>query len=126
MTTAYLYQIAFIAPAAHVDACNRAANALGRSGDNFSVPLSSNGAEPATHFGGSAREMGGFVQAVGLAASGIPPAEGLDPDDWQVVANHLDVVADPAETTDALQQFEQMLAKRGLMRVGSGVNRPIV
>jgi len=125
MTTAYVHQIAFIAPAAHVEACNRVANVLGRSGDNFSVPLSSNGAEPATHFGGSAREQGGFVQAVASAASGMPPAEGLNPDDWQLVASHLDVVADPAATTDALQQFEQMLANRGLMRVGSGANRPI-
>ncbi|WP_282076291.1 hypothetical protein [Epibacterium ulvae] len=125
MTTAYLYQIAFIAPVEHVEACNRAANALGRSGDNFSVPLSSNGEGPATHFGGSAREQGGFVQAVASAKSGIPPAEGLNPDDWQVVANHLDVVADPAETTDALQQFNQMLASRGLMRVGSGVEAAV-
>lgn len=73
----YANRIAFLAPVEHADACNRAANALGRTGFNFGVRLSATGQEPATHIGGSAVETDLFVQAVRNASVATP--EGVDP-----------------------------------------------
>jgi hypothetical protein len=114
--TQYTNRIAFLAPVGHADACNRAANALGRSGLNFAVRLSADGLEPATHLGGSAVETDAFVRTVAMAARFTPPAEDLDPADWQAVADHLTVVPGPAGIS-AGAQFAAMLAGIGLQRI---------
>lgn len=111
--THHTNRIAFFAPTLSRDACNRAANALGRSGVNLSVPLSSTGLAPATHYGGSAVETDSFLAAVAEAPSlpeWLPWPDGLDPDDWQAVADHLTVVSGPADSTNAREQFDAMLA----------------
>lgn len=115
--TLYIHRIAFLAPVEQADACNRAANALGRSGFNFAVRLSADGQEPATHVGGSAVETDAFVRTVALAPRFTPPAEDLDPSDWQAVADHLTVASGPADGTSAGQQFSDLLGVHGLRRI---------
>lgn len=111
--TNHTNRIAFSAPILHVDACNRAANALGRNGVNLSVPLSPTGLPPATHYGGSAVETDSFLAAVAAAPSfpeWLPWPDDLDPEDWQAVADHLTVVSAPAGSTNPREQFDAMLA----------------
>jgi len=115
--TEYIHRIAFLAPVEHADACNRAANALGRSGFNFAARLSATGQEPATHVGGSAVETDAFVQAVAIADSYTPPADDLAPADWQAVADHLTVISGAAGETDAVAQFEALASAHGLQRI---------
>lgn len=118
--TLYVNRIAFLAPAEHADACNRAANALGRSGLNFSVRLSATGLEPATHVGGSAVETDIFLAAVASAPGlpeGVPWPPDLEPADWQAVADHLTVASGPADGTSAAEQFAALIAAHGLRRI---------
>lgn len=118
--TDYIHRIAFFAPLEHVEACNRAANALGRSGQNFTMRLSPSGAEPATHLGGSTVETPAFLAAIRLAPDlpeGVAWPESLSVDDWQVVADHLTVAAGDAATTNPSQQVQDMLAGAGLERI---------
>lgn len=120
--TLYVNRIAFVAPTEHADACNRAANALGRSGFNFSVRLSLTGQEPATHVGGATVETDAFVRAVSLASRFTPPMKDLAHADWQSVADHLVLVSGPAADTNARQQFEALLAVRGLLCIETAAN----
>lgn len=43
-----------------------------------------------------------------------PCADGLNPADWQAVADHLKVSSGPAGDTDAVAQFEVLAAEQGL------------
>ncbi|KIC36537.1 hypothetical protein [Leisingera sp. ANG-M7] len=118
--TQHTNRIAFIAPKEHAEACNRAANALGRSGQNFIVQLSQSGAEPATHAAASTAETDAFLHVLSFAPD-LPPGmewpEGLTPADWQAVADHLVVVTGPASSTDPSAQFDAMIAAHGLRRI---------
>jgi hypothetical protein len=114
--TKYITRISFLAHIDHADACNRAANALGRSGQNFSLRLSASGVEPATHLGGSTVETELFLAAVAAAPElpeGIPWPDDLEPTDWRAVADHLIAVSGPAVTTNAREQFEALLNAHG-------------
>lgn len=118
--TLYTNRIAFLAPVGHADACNRAANALGRSGLNFSVRLSSDGLEPATHVGGSAVETDLFLHVLSFAPD-LPPGmewpEDLTPEDWWVVVEHLEVKPDPTGSTNPSSQFDDFVGTHNLKRV---------
>ncbi|UWQ77596.1 hypothetical protein K3725_09695 [Leisingera sp. S132] len=120
MTTLYTNRIAFLAPIEHAEACNRAANALGRSGQNFIVELSPDGAGEATHKGASTKETDAFLHVLSFAP-GLPPGmawpDGLAPGDWQAVADHLVVVTGPASSTDPAEQFDTLIAAHGLQRI---------
>jgi len=118
--TLYTKRIAYLAPVEHAAACNRAANALGRPGDNFNVRLSASGEEPATHIGGCAVETGLFMAAVAAAPElpeGMPWPEGLDPADWQAVADHLGHHTAPVTAVSPPVLFAALLADRGLRRI---------
>lgn len=115
--TLYTNRIAFLAPVEHADACNRAANALGRSGFNFGVRLSATDMEPATHVGGSTVETDLFLAAVAAAPGlpeGVPWPPDLDAGDWQAVADHLTVASGPAGSTSSGAQFAEMISAAGL------------
>lgn len=118
--TQYAHRIAFLAPTEHSEACNRAANAFGRSGENFSVLLSSDG-ETVTHRGGSTVETAAFLAAL-AAAPDLPEGWEWPPDlaseDWQVAADHLSIAFGAAETTDTATQFDALIAAHGLMVLG--------
>lgn len=115
--TEYTNRIAFMAPVEHVDACNRAANALGRTGVNLSVPLSPTGQPPVTHYGGSAVETDLFLSVLAVAPKlpeGMEWPEALSAEDWQAVSDHLTVVSAPASEVSASQQFADMISSAGL------------
>lgn len=120
--TDYIHRIAFFAHLEHVEACNRAANALGRSGQNFTMRLSPSGTEPATHLGGSAIETPAFLAALSFAPvlpDGVPCPPDLAREDWQAVAAHLTVIAGDAATISPGQQVDEMLAAAGLKRIAA-------
>lgn len=118
--TQHVHVVAFLAPIEDAEACNRAANALGRSGENFSVRLSASGSEPASHLGGSANETGAFL-AVLSAAPNLPEGmawpEALAAEDWKAVADHLMIASGPANSTNAGLQFAELIAAHGLVRI---------
>lgn len=118
--TKYVNRIAFLAPVDHAEACNRAANALGRSGMNFAVRLSPSGQEPATHLGGSAVETDAFLSVLSFAPD-LPPGMEWPGElalaDWQAAADHLTVVSGPAGSISPSRQFGDMIAFNGLERI---------
>lgn len=118
--TQHTIRIAFLKPVEHAESCNRAANALGRSGLNFAVRLSPTGQEPATHLGGSAAETALFLAAVAAAPDlpeGVSWPEELAAEDWQAAADHLVIASGPAATTSAVEQFAAVIEGRGLQRI---------
>lgn len=120
MTPDHKHRVVFLAHVEHAEACNRAANALGRSGDNFTVRLSASGAEPATHLGGCTVETDPFLAAVDVAPGlpeGMPWPDDLGLSDWQAVADHLYLVSGPADSTSPPRQFAEMIAEAGLKKV---------
>lgn len=120
--TDYTNRIAFLALVEHADACNRAANALGRSGLNLSVPLSSDGVN-VTHYGGSASETDLFLTVLAAAPNlpeGMAWPEALAVEDWQAVAYHLVVASGPADSTNAGLQFAELIAAHGLQKIETG------
>lgn len=118
--TLYTHRVAFMAPLAQVAACNRAANALGRSGVNFTVRLSATGQEPASHLGGSTVETDAFLAAL-AAAPGLPAGVGWPPElsapDWQAVADHLVVSLAATAATSPRTQFDALAAAVGLQPI---------
>lgn len=117
--TLFTHVIAFLAPTDHAEACNRAANALGRTGDNFSIPLSSDG-ETVTHLGGSTGETDLFLAVLSAAPElpeGMAWPEGLAVEDWQAVADHLVLVSAPVGETTSPAQFADLIAAHGLERI---------
>lgn len=118
--TLFTHVIAFFAPTDHAEACNRAANAFGRTGDNFSIPLSAEGMEPATHLGGSTGETSAFLAAIAAAPNlpeGMAWPEALAVEDWQAVADHLVIASGPADSTNASIQFAELIEAHGLKRL---------
>lgn len=123
--TLFTHVIAFFAPTDHAEACNRAANAFGRTGDNFSIPLSAEGMEPATHLGGSTGETSAFLAAIAAAPNlpeGMAWPEALAVEDWQAVADHLVLVSAPAAETDARAQFAALIEGEGLQIIQTEAN----
>jgi len=125
--TAHTQHVALAAPLSGpaecphpAEACNRAANALGRNGTNLTVRLSPTGLPPATHLGAAAVETDAFLQVLSHAP-GLPVAmpwpEELDPADWQAVAGHLTVQSGPIPGTNPRALFQELLAAMGLKRV---------
>lgn len=99
MTSAVL-----ILPAAYLDAGNALGEAMGWGAGNYSVALSANGEEPATHYGCRAEVGPGF-----LALMEAPPEEALP-----VLAV---LVADLRETDNGYGHWSDVLAALGLQMV---------
>ena len=112
--TQYTNRVAFVAPVDHSEVCNAVANLLGRSGYNFSVRLSPDGLEPATHAGGSTVETEEFIRLLNLASRVTPEVEGLTEEDWKVVADHLSIDAKPSARTNPKAQFDYLVETLGL------------
>lgn len=99
MTSAVL-----ILPAAYRDAGNAFGVAQGWGEDNFSVPLSADGAEPATHYGCRADVTQGFLDMMA-----DPPAEAVP-----LLAVMVSSFADGVQPYD---HWIATLAENGLTRV---------
>ena len=118
--TQHTNRTAFLASILHADACNRAANAWGRTGFNFGVRLSPTGLEPATHLGGSTVETDLFLAAVAAAPGlpeGVPWPPDLDPVDWQAVADHLEITSGSFLDVNPVYQFGVLLEDHSLKRI---------
>lgn len=112
--TLYTNRVAFVAPVDHSEVCNVVANLLGRSGYNFSIRLSPDGLEPATHLGGSTVETDSFVRVLSLAPYVTPEVEGLSEEDWGVVADHLSIDSKPSPQTNPKEHFDYLVETLGL------------
>ncbi len=111
--------VVLIAPAALRAAANALAEAMGWGPDNYSVPLSPGGAEPATHYGLHTWATDDFLATVAGAEAGeLPPhlgGAGMAPAQVAgLIAQLIISVQGSAE-----QHFESVLAERGLQRVVS-------
>lgn len=96
-----------IAPATDLDAANALGEGMGWGPDNFTVPLSASGAEPATHWGCRADVSEGFV-----ALLESPPAEALP----VLAMVHIDI----RSTADPAGHFREVIAGLGLVIIELG------
>lgn len=115
--------IVMIVPAALQDTANRLSCALGHDvlpGNTFSVPLSADGSEPATHYGCRTAAKQEFVDILTSAGAGdLPEIEwadfGLTVEDIAPVLEALIVDVRPAEQAGG--HFDEVLAANALMRL---------
>lgn len=115
--------IVMIVPAALQDAANRLSCALGHDvlpGNTFSVPLSEDGPEPATHYGCRTAAKQEFVDILtGAGAGDMPDAEwadyGLTVEDIAPVLAALIVDVRPAE--QASGHFDEVAEDSDLRRI---------
>lgn len=123
--TGWTLSIVMIVPAELQDTANRLSCALGHDmlpGNTFSVPLSADGSEPATHFGCRTAAKQEFIDILTSAGQGdLPEIEwadfGLTIEEIAPVLAALIVDVRPAE--QASGHFDAVLAGNGLNRVTS-------
>jgi hypothetical protein len=109
-----MFSTVLIIPAALQTEANTLGEAMGWGPNNYSVPLSADGSEPATHFGLHAWVEQTFVDLLGGVAQGqIPPVEGLTPAQVVEVVSALIVSIRP----DSGGHWVEVLADNSLQRV---------
>ncbi len=116
--TLFTNRMAFMAPIADLDACNRALNALGSNGDNFALSAGLTSGGPVTHKAGSAVQTDDFIAKLDAAPGwpdGVPWPDSLELTDWAVVASAFTYVVGPASSTSPLDQFLGMLGDANLV-----------
>jgi hypothetical protein len=124
--TDWTLSIVMIIPAALQDKANKLACALGHDvlpGNTFSAPLSSDGSEPATHYGCRTAAKQEFLDILTAAGAGqLPPALPLD--EFGVTAQDIaDVLAaqiiDVRDASAMIGHFDIVLAANDLQHVGT-------
>ena len=121
----YIYSVVLLCPADRQADANRLACAIGHDvmpGNTFSVHLSANGEEPATHFGCHAVAMQSFVDLFMDAAQGMLPDIpwgdfGLT--EQAVLELVPTIILSAREDLFGLDHFEAVLADHDLQRIGS-------
>lgn len=113
--TDYIYRIALIVPDEQHEAANRIAEAMGWGAGCYSVPLATDIAGPATHWGLSAVATQGFVGTLASAGAGMGP-KGDAPADLAAVLPVLLKAVGPA-TAPAGAQFSALAQAAGLVRI---------
>lgn len=121
--SAWSLSLVMIVPAQMRETGNRLACALGHDvmpGDTFSVPLSTDGVDPATHYGCRTSAQVSFAEMLSAAAGGSLPqidwsAYGLTVEDVQAVLAGL--IADVRPTGEAEGHFDDVLSAHGLARI---------
>lgn len=124
--TDWSYSLVMIVPASLQDAANRLACALGHDvlpGHTFSVPLSADGSEPATHFGCRTAAQQSFLDLLSGAAEGalpdLPWADyGITEQDIADVLASL--ISDAQPASEMIGHFDAALAANDLVRVVMG------
>lgn len=110
------YSVVLLIPAAVQAAANQVAEGLGHGPNNFSVPLSADGSEPATWYGCRTQAQESFIQMLTAAGEGtLPEIEGMTPQ--EVGAVLVQMQADVSTSEDGYTHFERALSDRGLTRV---------
>ena len=110
------YSVVLLIPAASQAAGNQIAAGIGHGPNNFSVPLSADGSEPATWFGCRTQAQESFIQMLTAAGEGtLPEIEGMTPIEVGTVLVQLQ--ADVSTSEDGYTHFERVLTEKGLQRV---------
>lgn len=130
MTGLWTLSIVMIVPAALRETANRLACALGHDelpGSTYSVPLSADGADPATHYGCRTAAQPSFAAILAAAGGGSLPeidwaAYDLSEADIAAVLAGLIANVRPAQQADG--HFDDVLAAHGLMRIQRPLRRP--
>lgn len=104
-----------IIPDAYRDAANALGEAMGWGPNNYSIPLSTGGVDPATHWGVAADTGGDFAALVAGAKQGVFP-EGIDRIEAVMVNLFVAFNHDEAYPT-AREHFAAVLVERGLVRI---------
>lgn len=121
--TDWTLSIVMIVPASLRDIGNRLSCALGHDtlpGNTFSIPLSADGSEPATHYGCRTAAQQSFADLLSAAGQGVLPdidwtEYGLTVEDIGAVLARLIADVRPAEDADG--HFDAAAAGHGLARV---------
>lgn len=118
----YQYSVPMICPAADADAISTLAEALGHGPNTMSVPLSSDGSEPATHYGAHAWARQQFIDVVEAGRNGDIPQPLQDAGyTGDQVADLLSRLTMTVSTGDdgltARERFDALLSDNGLQRV---------
>ena len=110
------YSVVLLIPAASQAAANQVAEGLGHGPNNFSVPLSADGSEPATWFGCRTQAQQSFIDMLTAVGQGeLPTIEGMTPQEVGAVLVQLQ--ADVSTSEDGYTHFERALSDKGLTRV---------
>jgi hypothetical protein len=100
----YSFSAVCVVPIDKLELGNRLAEGLGHGPNNYSVPLSSNGLEPATHYGCRAAVNEVFVAMVEDAGQGmLPEIEGMTPTEVMEAFMAMQINIEPAN--DPYQHF---------------------
>lgn len=112
----WLYSVVMIIPAVLQESANKLAEGLGHGPNNFSVALSSDGSEPATHYSCRAQAQQSFIDLLTAVGEGtLPEIEGMTPQEVGTVLVQLQ--ADVSTSEDGYTHFERVIGEKGLMRV---------
>jgi hypothetical protein len=100
----YDYSAVLVVSADNQAIGNQLAEALGHGPNNYSVPLSSDGSEPATHYGCRAQVNEVFVAMVQGASQGsLPEIDGMTPQ--EVAQAFMAMQIDIQSSIDGYQHF---------------------
>lgn len=112
------YSVVLLIPAAVQAQADQLAAGLGHGPDNFSVPLSANGAEPATWYGCRAQTQQSFIDMLTAAGNGeLPTIEGMSPKEVAEVL--MQMQADVSTSEDGYTHFERVIGEKNLVRVAA-------
>jgi len=112
----YDYSAVLVVSADNQAIGNQLAEALGHGPNNYSVPLSADGSEPATHFGCRAQVNDVFVAMVQSASQGeLPEIDGLTPEQVATAFSAMQIDIQPAG--DGYQHFVSYADLLGLQRI---------
>lgn len=110
------YSVVMLVPAALQVLANQLAAGLAHGPNNFSVALSADGSEPATHYGARAQAQQSFIDLLTAAGGGtLPEIEGMTP--LEVGTVLMQLLADVSTTEDGYSHFNRVLAEQGLQRM---------
>ena len=110
------YSVVLLIPAAVQAAANQVAEGLGHGPNNFSVPLSSDGSEPATRYGCRTQAQQSFIDLLTAVGGGeLPTIEGMSPKEVAEVLMQLQ--ADVSTSEDGYTHFERVIGEKNLVRV---------
>lgn len=109
----YSYSAVCIIPAASLDLGNRLAEGLGHGPNNYTVALSADGSEPATHYGCRAAVNEVFVAMVQDAGQGsLPEIDGMTP--LEVMQAFMTMQIDIQPADDPYNHFVSFAGSLGL------------
>lgn len=113
------YSVVMIIPTALQESANKLAEGLGHGPNNFSVALSSDGSEPATHYSCRAQAQQNFIDLLTAAGEGtLPEVPDMTPEEVGGVLVQLQ--ADVSAYEDGYTHFERVISEKSLQRVVSG------